>query len=1092
MKAHKVRRRPAPAPHAARPRRRPAATLGTVAAALLAAALLLAPAASAAPPPPHWTVISQPAPTDFHPGDSSDFYEVLAVNNGYASTEEVTLTDTLPQGITVNAISSEGGACEQLTSEATVTVTCRFGGASSGGLIVANINVSVPVDASGPLLNAVSVFGGGASEAAEASNLTPVTPASQQVPFGASLASSVSSAAGGPDTQAGSHPFALTTLLDFNVGSVNPNEHCVDGSSPSCAALNAQAKDLEVALPPGLLGNPTAAPYCTQAQFERFTFRPCPASTQVGSMYLFFYGAGTAVQVSPVYNIEPPPGQPGELGFSISTLAHIPIFFHLRSDGDYGLTADVANINQFDAPRIAALSIWGNPSDEAHDGQRESQFGNCSEGCSSGIEDPRPFLTLPTRCSGTPLPLSGAGDSWQEPLGAPLPALSGSSLGAMTGCDNLQFEPTLQARPTTAVSDSPSGLQVDIHVPQPESTTGLVEANLEEARVTLPKGLTLNPAAAAGREGCTPAQIGLTSALGAIPIRTTAGPADCLDASKLGTVEVDTPLIDHPLPGAVYLAQPYANPFKSLLALYITVDDPRTGIVVKLAGKVEIAPDGRLTTTVTESPEVPFEDFKLDFFGGARAPLRTPATCGTYETTSQLTPYSAPDSGPPATPADIYRIEFGPNGQACPSTEAAEPDKPSFEAGTASPLAGAYSPFVLHLHREDGSQVFSALDVSLPPGLVGKLAGASYCPDSILAAAANRTGIEEQAAPSCPAASHIGTVDIGAGAGPSPDYVQGTAYLAGPYKGAPLSIAILTPAVAGPFDLGTVVVRSALYVNPETTQITVRSDPIPTELQGIQLDVRSIDLSIDRHEFTLNPTSCERKAVTGEEISSLNQAAALTSPFQVGDCAALPFSPRLKIDLKGATKRNRNPALRAVLTEGVVGEANVAKASVALPHSEFLDQAHIRTVCTRVQFAAGVTPGEECPKASIYGHAKAITPLLDKPLEGPVYLRSSSHKLPDLVAALNGQVDVDLDGRIDTDKADGIRTTFSGVPDAAVSKFTLEMQGGKRGLLVNSEDICGKPQRATAKILAQNGKNANQSPLIANGCGVGKHHQRYG
>jgi uncharacterized repeat protein (TIGR01451 family) len=1072
----------------------------SIALAVFAAALFGAAPAQAASP--HWTMITQPAPAEFHPSsDTRDFYEVMAVNDGAANTTgEIKVTDTLPAGITVNQatayaeipgvseIENTAIGCEEASAEEVVTVTCRTeASVPIGRSVVVNINVSVPLDAEGPLENAATITGGGAPEGATTSNSTPVTPESQPVPYGSSLAGDITDSSGAVATQAGSHPFAFTTLLDLNVGGVNPFEYCV---GPSCAALNTQAKDIEVATPPGFVGNPTAWPQCTQAQFERSSFHSCPAETQVGSMYLRFYGAGTAVQYAPVYNIVPPSGQPGELGFSISTAAHVPIFFHLRSDGDYGLSADVTNINQFDAVRRSVISLWGEPSDAAHDALRRGETAGCAHGCPSGVLNPKPFLTLPTSCADATLPLYTAGDSWQEILPQPFPILDATTLPGMNGCNQLEFEPTLEARPTTNLADAPSGLHVDLHLPQPETIGGKAEAHLRDATVTLPKGLTVNPSSAAGLEGCSAAQLGLTSGLGVTPIRTTATPANCPDAAKLGTVEIDTPLLKEPLPGSVYLATPYDNPFKSLLALYITVNDPKTSTVVKLAGKVSIAPDGQLTTTVSESPQLPFTDFKLDFFGGARAPLRTPATCQTvnskgeevpFETTSELTPWSAPESGPPATPSDSYDFTQGPGGGNCPKTVAAQPNNPSFEAGTASPLAGAYSPFSLHLHREDGSQNFAALNVNLPPGLIGKLAGVGECSGSALATAASKSGAAEQASPSCPAQSKLGSVNVAAGAGPSPFNAPGSAYLSGPYKGAPLSVAIITPAVAGPFDLGTVVVRNALHINPETAQVSVTSDPIPTQLQGIQLDVRSIDVKLDRNQFTLNPTNCERFAVSGQEVSSLGNTASLSNPFQVGECRKLGFAPKLALKLSGKTKRTGHPALRAALTYPKGAYANIAKAQVTLPHSEFLDQAHIGTVCTRVQFAANA-----CPTASIYGHARAITPLLDNPIEGPVYLRSSSHKLPDLVAALNGQIDVDLAGKVDTGKGGGIRNTFEVVPDAPVSKFTLSLKGGNKGLLVNSENICRKPQHAIADFTGQNGKVSDTTPVISNDCGGGK------
>jgi uncharacterized repeat protein (TIGR01451 family) len=1099
------------------------ASVISTAVAVVAAALLLAAPASATDLTPHWVMLSQPAPTEFHPGDTSDFYEVIAFNDGAAATTSapITVTDTLPAGLTVNEIVAHAAlpqgrgyrdrifdGCESTSDGAlvaTATVTCTIptpqhpsASIPAGGTIVVTIYVSVPVEGiTGPLVNTATVSGGGSPEGSATSNSTALTEASQPVPFSAQQTADITDTSGALGTEAGSHPFSLTTLLGLSVGSTTPNEgSCNEG--PSCALPNTEAKDVEVALPPGLVGNPTAVPSCSQRVFAEAGIYRCPPETQVGSVQLYFYGNGTAIQTAPVYNIEPPVGQPAEFGFTIAAIAHIPIFFHLRSDGDYGLSAVVSNINQFDPPRISLLTIWGFPSDPAHDPQRESDVsGNCgigSSGCPSGVANPQPFLTLPTSCEGSSLPVSIGGDSWQNPL-FPYPVFETASLAGMTGCNGLKFEPTLEARPTTNVADSPSGLKVDLKVPQNqegpeghEDPAGRATAALKEAKVTLPKGLTVNPSSAAGLEGCSPAQVGLRSPLGASPVRMSATAANCPDGSKLGSVEVDTQLIDHPLPGAVYLATPYENPFKSLLALYITVNDPQTNTIVKLAGEVQIAPDGQLTTTVKESPQVPFEDFKLSFFGGARGPLRTPPTCATYKTTSQLTPYSAPESGPPASPADSYVIGSAPGGQSCATTEAALPNKPGFEAGTTPPLAGAYAPFGLHLHREDASQNFAGLNLTLPEGLIGKLAGVSECSDAALATAASKSGAAERANPSCPASSQIGTVNAAAGAGPAPYNAPATAYLTGPYKGAPLGVAIITPAVAGPYDLGTVVVRSALYVDPETAQITVKSDPIPTALQGIQLDLRQLDLRIDRQQFTLNPTNCERAAITGSEISALGNVAALSDPFQVGGCGGLAFKPKLALSLKGDTKRTGHPALRATVSYPKGSYANIAKAQVTLPHAEFLDNAHIKTICTRVQFAA-----HQCPAASVYGHARAITPLLAQPLEGPVYLRSSSHKLPDLVADLNGQIEVDLAGRIDTGKGGGLRSSFALVPDAPVSKFTLTMQGGKKGLLINSENLCSPTAQthASASFTGQNGKVDESSPVIANSCKAKAHHAKH-
>ena len=467
---------------------------------------------------------------------------------------------------------------------------------------------------------------------------------------------------------------------------------------------------------------------------------------------------------------------------------------------------------------------------------------------------------------------------------------------------------------------------------------------------------------------------------------------------------------------------------------------------------------------------------------GPRASLRTPATCGTYKTEATLTPWSAPESGPPAQLSDTYRSIEGPGGSACPSGEGSEPNSPSFEAGTEAPVAGAYSPFVLRLHREDGTQAFRSLTVSPPPGLLGRLAGTAYCSEAALKAAEAKSGAEEKASPSCPASSEVGTVEVGAGAGPGPYYTQGKAYLTGPYKGGQLGLAVVTPATAGPFDLGTVVVRSAIDVDPETAQITVKSDEIPTILEGIPLDIRSVVVKLGRPQFTLNPTDCNPMAVNGQESSVFGQVASLTSRFQVGECTALGFKPTLALHLSNGARR-AFPALRATVTMPQ-GNANIASAVVTLPHSEFLEQGHIGTVCTRVQFAAN-----QCPAASVYGKAIAYSPLLDQPLSGPVYLRSSSHELPDLVADLNGQIHVVLDGRIDSVNG-GIRSTFEAVPDTPVSKFVLSMRGGAKGLLQNSKSVCAKTRRATASFEAQNGKTADFRPKLNAPCKAPKKSHR--
>jgi hypothetical protein len=874
-----------------------------------------------------------------------------------------------------------------------------------------------------------------------------------------------------PYTQAGGHPYELKVSIAMAttavVGTPPPGQVGNQGS------VTANLRTVRVSLPPGLIGNPTAAPKCDAFLVK---FRGCAAATQVG--HAVVDSARGTSEDGAVYNLVPPDGVAAQLGARFNNVGVARIDAGVRTGSDYGVDADTLAVTADEGVSRIEMVLWGVPADEGHFGERfclEASTGGCPSDAPA-----RPFLTNPTACSG-PLAASLAVDAWQEPENF---VSATSPVTAMTGCGRLDFKPTVRVQPETTIADSPTGLNVDLHVPQNENPLGLAEADLKDAVVTLPRGVMINPAGADGLEGCSPAQIELHGP----------GPAGCPDAAKVGSVEVDTPLVDHPLQGGVYVAQQGnagpahgANPFGSLLAIYIAVADPQTGVVVKLAGDIEPDPvTGQLTTTFDENPQLPFEDFKLDFFGGSRAALSTPVTCGSYTTDTRLTPWSAPE-GADAIPSDTFQVVGSPGGANCASDEGQLSNAPAFEAGTVTPLAGAFSPFVLKLSRPDGSQRLSRVDASLPPGLTGKLAGIPYCPAAAIATAEARNrpgdGGVEETAPSCPRASEVGSVEVAAGTGGSPLVVRGHVYLAGPYKGAPLSLVILTPAVAGPFDLGVVVVRTALYVDPETAQITAKSDPLPTMLEGIPLDVRSILLRMDRPGFTLNPTSCEAMLLGGTATSTVGQAAILSTRFQVGGCAGLPFKPALKLQLTGATKRVGHPGLKATLS-AKPGESNIGRAQVNLPHGEFLDQGNLNKTCTKPVLLAG-----NCPKSSVYGEAKAWTPLLEKPLQGNVYLVGGyGYKLPALVAELNGQIRVLLVGKVDTGPNKGIRNTFEVVPDAPVSRFVLELKGGKKyGLLENSENLCKASKakrRAIVRFTGQNGKVEHFKPVVTNHCGV--------
>lgn len=888
-------------------------------------------------------------------------------------------------------------------------------------------------------------------------------PAAAQASFGVdSVEVSATNEDGTLDLQAGSHPYGYTVHFEMNQdGEENP-----EGT----------LRSLVVELPPGLVGNPQAVPRCPGSLFDG-TQSLCPVNTQVGVAHIEFKGLQTAE--IPVFNLAPALGVPASIGVNLLNFNSFQEA-SLRTGGDYGV--NVSDITLPNLPiRTVTETIWGVPTAESHDAERGYEAAE-GKGPPVPTDSPLlPFLTLPTSCTG-PLRTTVKVESLQEP--GVFQSESAESLGfggipaGLNACGRPAFEPTIAAQPETTAADSPTGLHVNLHIPQNEAPEGIATAHLRDSIVTLPKGMTANPSVADGLGACSPAQIDLAGP----------GPAQCPASSKLGTVQIETPLLDHPVRGSVYLAQQGANPFNALIGLYIAVDDPLTGVVVKLAGKVEPDPvTGQLRTSFEDNPQLPFEDLDFDFFGGPRAALTTPATCGRYTTTTDLTPWTSPE-GADVFRSDSFAISAGPSGGACSGSESQMPNRPSFEAGTTTPIAGSYSPFTLRLSRQNGSQRIGAIDTTLPTGLLGRLSGTTYCSEAQLALAKGREslgqGVLERQSPSCPLASEVGTVNVGAGSG-APYYVQGRAYLAGPYKGAPLSLAIVTPALAGPFDLGTVVVRTALYVNESTAQIHAVSDPIPSILAGIPLDVRSIALNMDKPNFTLNPTSCAQKQITGSVTSTLGNLAPLQNRFQVGACGALGFKPKLSLTLKGGVRRSQHPALKAVLTYPKGSYANIAKAAVTLPASEFIDQAHVGNPCTRPVFAA-----EKCPRISVLGKAKVWTPLLDQPEEGKVYFRSNGGErdLPDVVIALKGQVPLTLVGYVDAKHKQGseesrIRTTFASVPDAPVSRFVLELKGGKEGLLVNSGNLCKVPNKAVVRMTAHNGRTYDTRPGVTNGCG---------
>ena len=857
----------------------------------------------------------------------------------------------------------------------------------------------------------------------------------------------------------------------------------------------AELKTVRVDLPVGLSVNPGATPRCPLATFEASAASCEALGAKVGESAVTASLLGVPLpptaplSVVPVYNLVPAFGEPALFGLELAE-NEVYLKADVAWDGDYheGFTIEVPQAADLE-PLIEGLILKN----------RLVFDGRAGDGT---------FITTPSTCLGeaSPGPSGSAYSTWllagsyaeaAEPgydfaTDAP-PALE-SPIPPGTEpreCETIPYDPSLGVERGTAVTNSPAGAAVEIEVPHIADGDKQENSNTRTATVTLPAGMGLNPSAANGLEACTDAQFGKGSS----------APVACPAASRIGSVTISSPpLPEGDLEGDVYVgAQLSRDPASGQeYRIFVAAESDRYGISVRLVGNVAADPvTGQLTTTFDENPQVPFDSFRIELDGGSGAVLSSPPTCGPHESVAAMTPWSGNAA---ATPTSSFDLETAPGGGPCAATGASRPHAPGFHAASAIPSAGAFSPLSIQLSRQDGEQELKGADIALAPGMTARLAGIPYCPEAALQAAAARAGGDERTAPSCPAASRVGGASVVAGTGAEPLQIGGEVFLAGPYRGAPLSLAVVTPATAGPFDLGTVVVRVALFVEPETAQVRAVSDPIPDVFGGAQLSIRQIDLAIDRDRFALNPTSCEASTIGGSVLGGGDDpadpagfvAAPVGSPFQVTGCERLGFRPKLGVKLIGNRKRMRraqHPRFRAVLTARR-GDANLRRTVVVLPHSVILDQGHIRTICTRPRLAAN-----NCPKRSVYGYARAWSPLLDKPLAGPVYLVPGK-ALPDLLVDLRGQVNIRLRGAIDSVKGERIRNIFNGIPDVPVSRFVLTMLGGKRGLLVNSRDHCAGRSSAFLNLRAQNGKRLRRKlRLQVPACGKRKqatrrHHNR--
>jgi hypothetical protein len=876
-------------------------------------------------------------------------------------------------------------------------------------------------------------------------------------------------AGGEPATKAGSHPYSLITEINLNKAG---------------AFSDGDLKDLSYDLPPGLIENATSVPRCGAVQFTTPRNSPyetslsgesCPAITQIGIVTLQSSHAGGETRSFGVFNLAPPPGSPSRFGFAPYG-EPITIAPHVREAGrEYGLTLDLRNFSQSLDVTGLRLEIWGTPWATAHDEQRVDCLKETDPAIGNGkcpvsaLNPPHPaqaYLTLPSTCE-VPLNFHLSATSWQQP--APVQR-SWTSGAALKECDNLPFNPIPRGRLSTNRANSPSGYDFTLDGTSAPllNPASRASSQAKKAVVKLPEGMTVNPSVASGLGTCSEAQF-------AAETIDSAPGAGCPNDSKIGELTIESPLIEGQIEGSMFFATPRSNRFGTLIALYMVAKEPDRGILVKVAGRVDSdAATGRLIATFDDLPQLPYSHFNVHFREGQRSPLATPSACGTYATEVETSPWLDPSIVLPQS--SPFTLSAGVGGGPCPPAIA--PFAPKSTGGTANANASSYSSFSLHLTRADGEQEITSYSATLPPGLLGKIAGVPFCPEAQIAAAKRQSGADSAVAPACPVASLIGHTYTGYGVGQTLAYAPGTLYLAGPYHGQPLSVVAIDSAKVGPFDLGTVVIRSAIRVDRETAQVAIDSagsDPIPHILEGFPLRLRDIRIDIDRPRFMVNPTNCNPFALTSTLTGSGvrfddpadDSSTSSSTPFQVSNCSALGFTPRFTLALKGSPRQGKYPALRATVTPRE-GDANIGQATVTLPPKLFLAQEHLESVCTRVQFAA-----HSCPKESYYGQATAITPLMGEPLSGPVYLRSNGNlrTLPDLVAAISGRgIEIDVLGKIDSYKG-GLRARFDVLPDAPLTKFTMALRGGDHSLIVNATNLCDNPQVATAKFAGQDNAN---------------------
>jgi hypothetical protein len=1081
---------------------------------------LAATAAQADAASPWFRLTSRTVPTHIEPGGEGTII-LQAINLGNTETTgKYTFSDSLPVGLKLEGVqffapstiegrpdfgpeSGEFSALE-LCQTTTSSATCS---SESAAFSFEFLSPVVPYDllemrlkvrdegAASGTLNEAQFSGGGA---ASRTLKRPVTISSSPAGFGVGeFVQQPEEEGGQADTHAGTHPYQLTTALSFN------------RDSTALLAPPAMPRNLEFMLPPGQVGNATALPQCDAQDFAHVkqggATNSCPTNTTIGVAVVTaaIDDVNETVFTVPIFNLTPATGEPARFGFEV---LRNPVILDtaLRSGPgeDYGVTVSTRNVTQVVNFISTTAVFWGAPTDPSHNASRGwgcllngfYQASSHQECELSHDAHPAAFLTLPANCQ-QPFDPSLRGSSWPTkaapeglsfgPLTYNLADDQGDPL-SLTGCNQLAFAPSIEATPSSQSASSPSGLDFNLSFDDEGliNSTGAAQSQLKDTTVTLPEGLTINPSAGVGLEGCSP---------GGFATETLESPpgAGCPNASKLGTVEITSPLISAAVHGSIFIATPYENPFSepghpngSLVALYIVAKNPENGILIKLSGKVDRDPGtGRLTTSFKDNPQLPFDHFNFHFREGQQAPLITPPVCGTFQTQALLTPWAEPLQT--LTDTSPFQITQGAGAGPCPA--GAPPFKPQIASGMLSNAAASFSPFYLRLSRTDGESEITSFSNSLPPGLTGILTGIPFCPEEKIALARTKSGNQEKAEPSCPASSEVGKSEVGTGVGAVLAYTPGKIYLAGPYNGDPFSLISVTSAVVGPFDLGTVVIRFGLRLDPHTVQVSVdpsASEPIPRIIDGIVTHVRDIRVTIDRPGFTLNPTSCNKLEISSTLNSNFAQSSTVNSPFQAASCQSLKFAPKFSVSTAGKTSKQGGASLSVKLTyppNAIGSYANLAKAKVSLPKQLPSRLTTLQKACTAPVFDQNPA---NCPAASIVGKAKVLTPAIPEPLTGNAYFVShGGEAFPDLTIVLKGYgVTVDLVGS--TQIKNGITTsTFKATPDVPFESFELTLPQGPNSALAANADLCKSKLAMPSEFTAQNGAIFTQStPIKVTGC----------